>query len=110
MQDLLTAHVLRQGAASISRQLSTKVLFLNVKRKELKNLEKFNLTSGDIKSIDEVEPLVFTQTVMCLAAVKGQSVNAPPSAALLFFCIQTLKYSHGTFKTKQFKMKLFICS
>lgn len=34
--------------------------------------------SSDMKSIDEVKPLVFTQTVTvtCLAAAKGQSVNA----------------------------------
>lgn len=33
--------------------------------------------SSDTKSIDEVTPLVFTQTETCLAAVKGQIVNAP---------------------------------
>lgn len=33
--------------------------------------------SSDKKSIEEVKPLVFTQTETCLAAVKGQSVNVP---------------------------------
>lgn len=49
--------------------------------------------SSDKKSIEEVKPLVFTQTETCLAAVKGQSVNAPlrhSQSVLLFSRSETL--------------------
>lgn len=40
---------------------------------------------SDMKSIDEVKPLVSTQTETCLAAVKGQIVNAPLRHTELLF-------------------------